>query len=234
MPYEILLFDLDGTLYDQDNGYENNIHNNVLKFMVDAKGGKFDKIHTIEEAKREWKPIFAKYNLTKRGLLGEGYEFDISEYDRFIRQGAPNFIRKDPELREFLLSLRQKRKFIFTNAPEESAYEILNLLGVADLFEAVLGTSFLEHRICKPEMEAFEKVLNQIGVAKSDCHKVCFFEDSFKNLEAGKKLGFGTVFVSSSTMTAEGRSIDDLAQFDAVIEKKVGVDLKKMLPELWE
>jgi putative hydrolase of the HAD superfamily len=234
MPFDILLFDLDGTLYDQANGYEDHIHNNIFKFMVEAKGGKFDKITTIDEAKHYWAPIFAKYNLTKRGLLGEGYELDIEEYDRFIRQGASNFIKKDPELREFLLSLPQKRKIIFTNAPEESAHEILNLLGVSDLFEAVLGTSFLDHKICKPEPEAFEKVMNHIGVAESDYHKLCFFEDSFKNLAAGKKLGLGTVFVSSSTLTAEGRSTNDLVQFQAVIESKVGMGLKKLLPELWD
>ncbi|KAL3936383.1 MAG: hypothetical protein SGBAC_008292 [Bacillariaceae sp.] len=202
--------------------------------MVESKGGKFDQINTSEEAKHYWTPIFAKYNLTKRGLLGEGYDFDIEEYDRYIRQGASNFIKKDPELREFLLSLPQKRKIIFTNAPEESAHEILNILGVSDLFEAVLGTTFLQHKICKPEVEAFEKVMNCIGVAKSEYHKVCFFEDSFKNLAAGKKLGLGTVFVSSSTMIAEGRSVNDLAQFQAVIEGKVGMGLKKLLPQLWD
>lgn len=234
MAFDLLLFDLDGCLYDQTNGYEDHIHANIFRYMVQAKGGKFDQITTIEEAKFYWRPIFEKYNLTKRGLLGEGYVFDIVEYDRFIRQGADKFIRKDPELREFLKSLPQKRKVIFTNAPEESANEVLQLLGVADLFEAVLGTDFLEHRICKPEKEAFESVLNHLGVKRSDYNRVCYFEDSFKNLMAGKELGFTTVFVSSTTLECEGRSKDELSNFDAVIKNKVGMGLKKALPRLWE
>eukprot|EP00980_Cylindrotheca_fusiformis_P016796 scaffold5064_cov121-Cylindrotheca_fusiformis.AAC.10 len=233
MTFDILLFDLDGTLYDQANGYEDHIHSNIFKYMVQATGGKFDQISTIQEAKYYWQPIFRKYNLTKRGLLGEGYVFDGVDYDKFIRQGAPLFIQEDPELRVFLKSLPQKRKLIFTNAPEESATEILNLLGVADLFEAVLGTEFLQNRVCKPEREAFDRVLSYLGISESECNRVCYFEDSFKNLVAGKELGFATVFVSSTTLASEGRSADELSQFDAVVHGKVGMNLKETLPSLW-
>lgn len=227
----VLLFDLDGTLYDQGCGYEQEVHNNIFKFMAESSGGKFDEISSLEDAKRVWKPIFDKYNLTKRGLLGEGYVFDSVYYDKYIRQGAPKYIRKDPELRHFLESLKGYRKVIFTNAPESSANEILDLLGVADLFEAVLGTEFLENKVCKPERAAFDKVLRYLDVNPD---AVCYFEDSFKNLKAGKELGFTTVFVTSKTLTNEGRSEVELSQFDAVVKTKVGMNLKEQLPNLWE
>ena len=112
---KILLFDLDGTLYDQACGYEEEIHNNIFRYMAQN----FDTIEDVEHAKKVWKPIFDKYNLTKRGLIGEGYSFDGTDYDRFIRQGAKNFISPDPELRVFLKSFpTSMRKVIFTNAPE--------------------------------------------------------------------------------------------------------------------
>ena len=228
---ELLLFDLDGTLYDHACGYEEEIHKNIFRYMAQKSGGKFDAINSVEEAERVWTPIFAKYNLTKRGLIGEGYVFDGDDYDRFIRKGADKYIKADPELREFLTNLPQTRKVIFTNAPESSAHEILGLLGVADLFECVLGTEFLENKVCKPELEAFEKVLNYLQVPAD---KICYFEDSFKNLLAGKELGMQTVFVTSATMTNEGRSVEDLEQFDAIVEKKVGDSLRDQLPNLWE
>jgi putative hydrolase of the HAD superfamily len=234
MGYDVLLFDLDGTLYDQACGYEENIHENIFRFMVEQTGGKFNAITTIEEAKEVWKPIFDKYNLTKRGLLGEGFEFDGTLYDNYIRRGAKEYIRNDPSLREFLLALpNESRKAIFTNAPESSALEILSLLGVDDLFEAVLGgAEFLSDKICKPERAAFVKVLEHLGMA--DCpDRICFFEDSFKNLRAGKDLGFTTVFVKSSTLENEGRSLQDLSVFDAVVEGKVGMELKTLLPDLF-
>ena len=229
--FDLLLFDLDGTLYDQSCGYEHHIHNNIFRYMVEKTGSKFDSITTIEEAKTAWQPIFDKYNLTKRGLLGEGYEFDGAAYDRYIRRGAENFIRKDPELREFLEALPQQRKVIFTNAPETSAHEILSLLGVEDMFEAVLGTDFLESKICKPERAAFEKVLKFCG--NVDPSRVCFFEDSFKNLRAGKDVGFATVFVQSTTLKNEGRSPTELSQFDAVVDGKVNIALRDTMPSLF-
>jgi len=233
MKFDILLFDLDGTLYDQACGYEDHIHSNIFKFMAEGKGGKFDKISTVQEAQVAWKPIFEKYNLTKRGLLGEGYVFDTVQYDTFVRQGPANYIQQDTDLRVFLESLPQ-RKVIFTNAPESSAHEILALLGVADIFEAVLGSDFMGDEVCKPEQSAFEKILKHLDVLPSNYNRVCFFEDSFKNLVAGKLFGFTTVFVKSSTMKNEGRSEEEISQFDATIENKVGMNLRHQIPELWE
>lgn len=234
MPFQLLLFDLDGTLYDHVCGYEDHIHNNIFQFMVETKGGKFDEITTIDEAITAWKPIFEKYNLTKRGLLGEGYEFDGNDYDRYIRKGPERFIQRDPELRHFLQALpKSSRKVIFTNAPESSACEILRLLGVEDLFENVLGTHFLNNEVCKPERAAFEKVLKYLNMMDRP-EEICYFEDSFKNLTAGKELGFATVFVNSATLANEGRTKSDLDQFDAVVERKVGMELKELFPMLFD
>ena len=44
---DVLLFDLDGTLYDHACGYEQEIHSNIYDFMVQSKGGKFDAITTL-------------------------------------------------------------------------------------------------------------------------------------------------------------------------------------------
>lgn len=231
----VLLFDLDGTLYDQNCGYVRRVHSNIFDFLVQQTGGKFDEITDRETAIRIWTPIFQKYNLTKRGLLGEGYVFDTNAYDTFIRQGAEDYLHPDPELRKFLTSIPCARKVIFTNAPETSAREILQILGVEDLFEAVLGTDFLEHRICKPEVAAFHKVLEYLQVPPEDYGRVWFFEDSYKNLQVGKQvLGFRTVFVQSSlTLEGEGKQALDFEQFDAIIAPKVDMKLKEQVPELW-
>ena len=243
---DVLLFDLDGTLYDQACGYEEEIHSNIFKFMVETKGGKFDAITTLEEAQRAWQPIFDKYNLTKRGLIGEGYVFDSRHYDSFIRKGAEKYFSKDEELRRFLESFPSRmKKVIFTNAPESSANEILTLLGVRDLFSDVLGTDFLESKVCKPEPEAFSKVLKHLFPGDTQLsadsehdrnRRICYFEDSFKNLKAGKELGFVTVFISSETLQNEGKSNLELEaeQFDAILQKSVNMSLQAKLPQLWK
>jgi len=243
---DILLFDLDGTLYDHACGYEEEIHSNIFDFMVETKGGKFDAITNLEEAKRAWKPIFDKYNLTKRGLIGEGYAFDHKHYDTYIRKGAEKYFAKDEKLRTFLESFPPRmKKVVFTNAPESSANEILTLLGVRGLFADVLGTDFLENKVCKPEPAAFSKVLKHLFGEDSlesleSYHernrRICYFEDSFKNLKAGKKLGFRTVFITSETLRNEGKSNLELEaeQFDAILEKRVHMGLQSKLPQLWK
>eukprot|EP00934_Nitzschia_sp_Nitz4_P003724 Nitzschia sp. Nitz4//scaffold34_size148208//40835//42310//NITZ4_002971-RA/size148208-processed-gene-0.40-mRNA-1//1//CDS//3329548768//3714//frame0 len=245
MPFDLLLFDLDGTLYDQACGYEENIHSNIFRFMVQATGPDWDEIQTIEQAKAVWKPIFDKYNLTKRGFIGEGFDFDPEAYDRFIRQGVEDYIPpNDVELRDFLVALPQ-RKLIVTNAPEFSAHEILKHLGVHDLFDAVLGSDFFGSELCKPECAAFDKVLDFCGRRIQDPvtgsmsivhpERICFFEDSFKNMLAGKELGFATVFVSCATLANEGQSQRSaLEQFDAVIDGKADKRLFQQLPSLLE
>ena len=115
------------------------------------------------------------------------------------------------------------------SSDEASANEILSLLGVADLFECVLGTEFMRNEVCKPERKAFDMVLEYLKIEPS---AVCYFEDSFKNLLAGKALGMQTVFVTSSTLKNEGKTVDDLDQFDAVVEGKVGESSKLKLPSL--
>uniref|UniRef100_A0A7R9WXU8 Pyrimidine 5'-nucleotidase n=1 Tax=Craspedostauros australis TaxID=1486917 RepID=A0A7R9WXU8_9STRA len=233
-PIELLIFDLDGTLYDRDNGYTQHVHDNIFRFMAKTEGGKFDAIDSVATARKVWEPIFAKYNLTKRGLMAEGYDFDPIHYDTFIRRGASNFFAKDPVLREVLQSMPQ-RKVIFTNAPESSANEILQLLGVADLFDCVYGTDFLQNKVCKPEIAAFEKVLAEH--ASVPVSRICYFEDSFKNLVAGQKLGFRSVFIrSAATTDGDNFASADLEKFDAVLVGSVSEDrqrLREQLPGLW-
>mmetsp|Transcript_63047 Transcript_63047/g.186238 ORF Transcript_63047/g.186238 Transcript_63047/m.186238 type:complete len:242 (-) Transcript_63047:575-1300(-) len=233
MTIDLLIFDLDGCLYDEGNGYTDKIHDNIHRFMAERTGAKFDALSTVEEARAVWAPIFKKYNQTKRGLIAEGYVFDSADYDRYIRSGAEKYFAPDPELRSFLKSLPQK-KVIFTNAPESSANEILSLLGVADLFEHVYGTEFMENRVCKPEREAFEMILDHMGVHETERPNVCYFEDSYKNLATGQALGFKTVFVQSATLVHEGRSREELSLFDAVVDGKVGNMLREKMPSLWE
>lgn len=245
---DILLFDLDGTLYDHACGYEEEIHSNIFDFMVETKGGKFDEITNLEEARRVWQPIFDKYNLTKRGLIGEGYVFDSKHYDTYIRRGAKKYFSKDNELRSFLESFPPRmKKVIFTNAPESSANEILNLLGVRDLFSDVLGTDFMESKVCKPEPAAFSKMLKHLFSVDDDSieslesfhernRQICYFEDSFKNLKAGKKLGFRTVFITSETLQNEGKTNQELEaeEFDAILERRVNMGLQSKMPQLWK
>ena len=62
---------------------------------------------------------------------------------------------------------------------------------------------------------------------KGEEHKVCYFEDSFKNLEQGKKMGMKTVLVAGETLEKEGRGSQETNMFDVVLQD-IGKELREV------
>ena len=85
-------------------------------------------VSSRESAEEVWRPLFRKYNQSRRGLKSAGYEFDDSEYWSYHRSGVEHFMSVDIELRALLQSLPQK-KYIFTNCDEQEAVKALTALG---------------------------------------------------------------------------------------------------------
>jgi putative hydrolase of the HAD superfamily len=54
---DTLLFDLDGTLYPAENGYQDHCHNRIFNFMQERLG-----VESLEKAKSLWWDMFQKYN----------------------------------------------------------------------------------------------------------------------------------------------------------------------------
>eukprot|EP00976_Prorocentrum_cordatum_P013863 276612-Prorocentrum_minimum.AAC.4 len=88
----------------------------------------------------------------------QGYEIDAQEFTENMRAGEELFMKPDPEVQKFLASLSQPM-WVFTNTGERSAERALELLGIRQYFEGILGADFMGD-ICKPQHEAFNKVVN--------------------------------------------------------------------------
>eukprot|EP00593_Proboscia_inermis_P006558 CAMPEP_0171320958 /NCGR_PEP_ID=MMETSP0816-20121228/108297_1 /TAXON_ID=420281 /ORGANISM="Proboscia inermis, Strain CCAP1064/1" /LENGTH=310 /DNA_ID=CAMNT_0011818383 /DNA_START=91 /DNA_END=1023 /DNA_ORIENTATION=- len=240
---DVLLFDLDGTLYSGDLGLKPHMQKRILQFLVEKTSAdtgdvKFDSINSIQEARAIWEPLFRKYNQSLRGLLTAGYKIDEAEFNEYFRRGTEDLMVRDERLRDLLRSLPQTKKVIFTNAPEASAIKCLDRMGILECFDGrIYGAETMGTDCCKPEMTAFERVLPKIGInphSQEECSKVCFFEDSYMNLLQGKKMGMQTVFLHCSTTEEEGKSKKDASElFDAVISD-VGSELKFAMPSLWK
>ena len=220
---EILLFDLDGTLYDAGNGYIEHIRKNIFEFIY-IQGF----VPRTESAEEFWKIIFKKYNQTFRALKASGYEFDGDEYWRYHRSGMDKFFSSDAILREVLQSFPQK-KYIFTNCNEQQAIEALKLLGIDDCFDDIYGSSFMGDN-CKPEEVVFTKIFEHLEI--TDPSKVCLFEDSFKNLVTANKLGMSTVLVESMTAEEEGVTDDDRQILTASIRTLSDLKSLEILKEM--
>jgi len=160
--------------------------------------------------------LFDKYHQSFRAFKAQGWIDDSKSghYWSYIRKDVDKFLVPDPDLDTFLESLpKHCPKYIFTNAREEQAREALACLGVERHFEGIFGSEHMGDH-CKPEPEAFEKVLKAIpltlvegrdgreGNAAEETgqdgwagESIVLFEDSFKNLMAAKQLGMKTVLI---------------------------------------
>ena len=146
----ILLFDLDGTLYDVNCGYVEHQRQNNFRFLYDKGFVPRDK-----SAEAVWKPLFKKYNQTKCGLKAAGFKFDDEEYWESIRSGMETYLKPDLVLRNVLLSLSQP-KYVFTNCNETQAQFALERLGIADCFDGIFGAT-LWVTIVSPTYSCFRK-----------------------------------------------------------------------------
>lgn len=231
-----LVFDLDGTLYDINNGYLQHIRSNIFKMMVAKKYGQ-----TPQEAETLWKPLFKKHNQSYKGLREGGYPFEPDEYWVNHRAGVENYFAKDVALSELLLALPHK-KVIFTNCREKEAIQIMKLMGIDNCFDAVYGSDFMGD-ICKPQKESFELLFDELQLSPKD---MIYFEDSVKNLCTAQQLGMECVLINSPTAGEEGStivptadeyrcSIDGFSEPITVITSlnDGGTQLRSALPDLF-
>lgn len=179
-----LLFDLDGTLYLESNGYVKHCRTRGCEYLAEKFGW------TMEEAEEKRKLALKTSNQTVKGLRTLGHDLDDKEFVTYMREGVENFLKPNRELSEFLSSLKQK-KYVFTNTREVEAEKALKCLGIREHFEKVYGADFMGDS-CKPEARSFNAVVEDVGTT---CEECVMFEDSIKNVVAAKQLGMKTVFV---------------------------------------
>ncbi|XP_062189301.1 uncharacterized protein C24B11.05-like [Phragmites australis] len=223
--FDCLLFDMDDTLYPLSLGINLACRKNIQDYML-------SKLH-IEESQvpKMCLDLYKEYGTTMAGLKLLGYGFDYDDFHACVHGTLPyEKLKPDPVLRQLLLSLPQ-RKIIFTNSDKAHASRVLEKLGLEDCFEGIICFETLnpptkqdvhdQNRIlCKPSLESMEAV---IEIAKLDPSRTVFFDDSARNIAAGKAAGLHTVIVGSSTPVPGA---------DVALESIH--NLKEALPELWE
>jgi len=235
--YDCLLFDLDDTLYPLSSGLTAACNQNIKDYVNQKLGIEMNKIPDLCDN------LYKTYGTTMAGLRAKGYEFDYDDYHSFVHGRLPyENLKPDPVLKNLLLSMPQ-RKIIFTNGDNDHAAKVLKKLGLEGCFEGIICFETLNppaqiteknnHRkksavnstipktpvICKPMKEAIEQA---IRLAKADPHRTIFFDDSPRNIAAGKCEGLHTVLVGTSART-EGA--------DFALESIHNI--RKALPEIW-
>ncbi|XP_037418723.1 uncharacterized protein LOC119282696 [Triticum dicoccoides] len=173
-------------------------------------------------------PLYKQYGTTMAGLRVVGYQFDYNDFHGFVHgRLAYEKLKPDPVLRNILLSL-PIRKLVFTNGDMLHALRAMKRLGIKDCFEGVLcfetlnptsATPLPSNKVeifdimkhlahpepgvelprspipCKPNLDA---MLHALKLADINPQTTIFFNDSVRNIQAGKKIGMHIVLVGTS------------------------------------
>lgn len=183
---DVLLFDLDNTLYPPERELFNLIDVRINRFMIEQVGIPAD---TVDSLRREY---WATYGVTLQGLIRH-YAVDPEAYLHYVHDvDVSTRLAPDPELRDMLTALPQ-RKAVFTNGSTCHAERVMAALGVTDQFETIFDIRVAGYRP-KPYPEPYQAVLATLGIAPERCTMI---EDSRENLRTAKQLGMTTVLVGA-------------------------------------
>ena len=245
--FDCLLFDLDDTLYPLSSGISSHVKTNIEAYMIEKLGIEESKIENLGNL------LYKNYGTTMAGLRAIGYNFDYDEYHSFVHGRLPyDNIKPDPVLKQILKNMRM-RKLIFTNGDMIHAVRALKRLGLEDCFEGIICFETLNPPclltpcdqapeifdiaghfaglgsaddlprtpvLCKPNVGAMEAALR---IANVNPYKAIFFDDSVRNIQAGKRIGLHTVLVGTSQRVKGA---------DHALESIHNI--REALPELWE
>lgn len=212
MQYTVLYFDLDDTLYANTNGLWDAIGRRMNEYLRDRMGFPAEEISEIRQT------YFETYGTTLRGLQ-INHSVDADDYLAFVHDlPIEEYIPPDPGLRALLISLPQP-KWIFTNADSNHAERVLGILGVQDCFEGIIDVRALGF-LCKPEKDAYQRAISLVN--GNDPEQCVLFDDSARNLEPARKLGFTTVLVGTDqNHPAANYAVNSLKE------------LRQVFPRLW-
>lgn len=183
---DVLIFDLDNTLYSAEKHLFNLIDVRINRYMTEIVGIPAPKVDAL---RREY---WQRYGVTLQGLIRhhavdpEDYLFYVHDIDVTSR------LSPDPALREVLARLPQ-RKVVFTNGSTCHADRVLAALAIEDMFEKVYDIRVAAYQP-KPFPEPYHAVLSELG---ADPERCIMIEDSRDNLHTAKGLGMGTILIGT-------------------------------------
>lgn len=114
-----------------------------------------------------------------------------------IRNGILAHVVLDKQVVELIRSVRQKdyKIGLLTNFIAQWLRPILDFHKLNELFDAMLISS--EHRLIKPQREAFEKILQMLQTTPE---KTLFIDDRKVHVTAARNLGFDSIQLTDKAL----------------------------------
>lgn len=185
------IFDLDNTLHNATPHIFPHINRAMTAYLQQHL--RLDEAEAGALRRHYWQ----RYGATLLGLIRH-HDTDPRHFLWHTHQfpDLPRMVVGEPRLRHALRRL-PGRKFVLSNAPAHYAREVLRVLGIADLFDAVFSIERLRFRP-KPDVHGFLHLCRTHHLRPRRCIMV---EDTLDNLRTAKRLGMKTVWVSRAGRT---------------------------------
>ena len=179
------IFDLDNTLYPSSCN---------LFAQVDRRMGEFISRHLSLDAvaaKALQKQYFREHGTTLRGLM-RVHRIDAQAFLDYVHDIDLSVLPPQPGVATALAAL-SGRKLVFTNGSHHHAQRVLERLGIADQFAAIVDIVASDF-IPKPEPEPYHRLVERFAL---DTRATIMVEDIAVNLAPAHALGMTTVWLRS-------------------------------------
>jgi len=179
---QLIIYDLDGVLIDSTEAIVEAFEHTLNEIGVEYEEDRLmplmghGLIHILEE-------VLPEEHRGKEWELRERYIHHFQNSDTRLTKLLP-----DVEEALRLLKKRGYRQSVATNKTSSEAKRILELLGVDDVFDLVVG--FLDVPNAKPAPDMILYTLERLDVEKK---RVVFVDDTAFGLKAGVEAGVNTV-----------------------------------------
>ena len=183
--YQVLLFDLDGTVADTDEMIVQTM-NILYDLYRDGKRTPIEEIYYFSGP-----PI---YDTLNKEFPGCDMEFMHSEFRRVSVELYPETVTAYPSAKETLISLKNKgyKLGIVTNKIHSSTLLCLKLIGLEGIFDSLVCYDDVSNP--KPHGEPILKAANELGA--SDLSKVLYIGDNKIDLDTANNAGVDCALVS--------------------------------------
>jgi len=189
MALDLLIFDLDDTLYPSSSGIWSLIRERIDLFMTAKLGYTHENVHTAREN------FFREFGTTLRGLESM-HHVDPYEYLKFVHDIPINeYLLPNLPLDEMLSNIQQ-RKVIFTNGDRWHSKRVTDALMISEHFNEIIDILDVSP-YCKPMIESFQIALEKLKV--SNAQNILLIDDNFRNIQTAEKLGLQTVWVTENS-----------------------------------
>lgn len=211
MRFTTIFFDLDDTLYPSDTGLWNAIKERMNLYMRERMKLPEDQISTIREK------YYLQYGTTLRGLQVH-HNVDSMDFLAFVHDlPLKEYLTPNPALRSIIASL-PTRNLIFTNADSAHAHRVLTVLGLKDLFEAVVDVNAITP-YCKPMPESFQIAMKLAG--ETDPARCVMIDDINRTTRAAHAAGIFSILYHHSYANGDADAhLTDWNQLKDTLERQ--------------